>query len=214
MALTKEQGFKIREKHSGELEKLVCDSKGLTQLGGSRTKIDGYDSNSRVSIKNFGGNSTQVHLTTKNNFIKVMDIDDNSSMFIKLFCGDKDTNNGVDKKGRVIDRLYTNQIPTEHTKSFKNYLKENTEKIIKLLICGQDDITHVIYRNTKTAIESELSYQEIIDKVKDCEWVFLKGGIHLKNKKGKTYFHLQREGKSKLSNRYNVLWHINKYLFI
>jgi hypothetical protein len=42
----------------------------------------------------------------------------------------------------------------------------------------------------------------------------MKGGVHLKNKEGKTYFHFQREGKKKKSNRYNVLWHIHRNLFM
>ena len=41
MPLTAEQGYKIREEYSDIKEKAVCDAHGLTQIGGSRTKIDG-----------------------------------------------------------------------------------------------------------------------------------------------------------------------------
>ena len=75
------------------------------------------------------------------------------------------------------------------------------------------DITHVIYKDTKNEIEYELTYKEIIEKIEGCNWVIKKGGVHLKNKEGKTYFHLQREGKRNPKNRYNVLWHIHKGLF-
>ena len=50
------------------------------------------------------------------------------------------------------------------------------------------------------------------EKIEDAEWKFLRGGIHLKVGK-KTLFHFQREGKKKVSNRYNVLWHIHRNLF-
>ena len=76
------------------------------------------------------------------------------------------------------------------------------------------NITHVIYNDIKNNVEYELTYQEIIDKLDDCEWVFLRGGIHLKNSQGKSYFHFQREGKKNPNNRYNVLFHIHKNLFL
>ena len=202
MSLTKEQGYIIRERNSGELERQICEKYDLKQIGGSHTKIDGSNSNYRMSIKNFSGNSTQVHLTTKKHFIDTMKVDDLSSKFINLFCGDKDTNNN----GK--DRYSINEIDSKYLDAFNKFLKENTEKIVNLLISGSDDITHIIYRNTKTDSILELTYQEVIDKVKVCEWVFLSGGIHLKNPEGRTYFHFQREGKKKISNRYNVLWHI------
>ena len=51
-----------------------------------------------------------------------------------------------------------------------------------------------------------------MDRVKDAEWTFLKGGIHLKLN-GKSLFHFQRETEEETSNRYNVLWHIHRNLF-
>ena len=68
MPLTKEQGYKIREEYSDIKEKAICDAHGLTQIGGSRTKVDGTDGNVSKSIKNASGSSTQVHLTTKKHF--------------------------------------------------------------------------------------------------------------------------------------------------
>ena len=80
-------------------------------------------------------------------------------------------------------------------------------------MCIRDsNITHVIYNDIKNNVEYELTYDEIMDRVKDAEWIFSKGGIHLKLN-GKTLFHFQREGKKKPSNRYNVLWHIHRNLF-
>ena len=57
MPLTAEQGYKIREEYSDIKEKEVCDAHGLTQIGGSRTKIDGTDGVNNTSIKNMWGTS-------------------------------------------------------------------------------------------------------------------------------------------------------------
>ena len=98
--------------------------------------------------------------------------------------------------------------------AFKKFLDTNKEKVVDLIIRNGYDITSVVIKNTKNNEELELTYQEICDKIKDAQWVFLRGGIHLKNAEGKSYFHFQREGKKKLSNRYNVLWHIHRNLFV
>ena len=206
MQLTAEQGYKIREEYSVIKEKLVCDAHGLEQIGGSRTKIDGQDANKRVSIKNASGSSTQVHLTTQKHFMEVLNITGDSAEFVKHFCGNKDYNyNGKDR--RTIE-----QIETQYTEAFKQFLDTNKSAIVDLIIRNGFDITHVVYNHMPTQ-EYELTYQEILDKIKDAEWKFLRGGIHLKLNK-KTLFHFQREGKRKKSNRYNVLWHIHRNLFV
>ena len=206
--LTKERGFKIREEHSGVLEKQICDNHNLQQIGGSRTKVDGTDGTSNKSIKNASGSSTQVHLTTQNHFIKSLELDSQSAEFIKFFCGNKEMNNN----GK--DRFTINQIDESITESFKKFLNENKLRIIDLIIRNGFNITHVIFNDITNKKEYELTYDEIIERVLDCEWKFMKGGIHLKNSDGKTYFHFQREGKRNPNNRYNVLWHIHKHLFI
>jgi hypothetical protein len=208
MTLTPEKGKHIREEYSTTKEKEICDERGLTQIGGSRTKIDGSDGITNVSIKNFTGNSTQVHLTTQNHFIKMLELNENSTKFVKMFCGNELLNiNGKDRyDSSEIDKIYVD--------SFLNFLNENTNKVIDLIIRNGFSITSVIYRNLKTNEIVDITYDNIINKSKDCVWVVKKGGIHLKNKEGKTYFHFQREGKKSKSNRYNVLWHIHRYLFI
>ena len=207
MPLTAEQGYKIREEYSGIKEKAVCDAHGLTQMGGSRTKIDGQNADNRVSIKNASGSSTQVHLTTQKHFMKTLNITGDAAEFVKHFCGSID----YDYKGR--DRRFIKEIDSEYTQSFQSFLDNNKEKIVDLIISNGDDITHVIYRDNTNDVEYKLTYNEILDKIKDAEWKFLCGGIHLKLNK-KTLFHFQREGKRKKSNRYNVLWHIHRNLFV
>jgi hypothetical protein len=207
LELTKERGFQIREEYSTIKEKQICDAHGLQQIGGSRTKIDGANATERKSIKNASGRSTQVHLTTQKHFIKVFNITGNAAEFIKHFCG----SDGYNYQGR--DRRTIKEIHSEYTDCFKYFLDNNKEKIIDLIICNGFDITHVIYHDIKNDIEYELTYREICDKISNAEWKFLRGGIHLKLN-GKTLFHLQREGKKNKSNRYNVLWHIHKNLFL
>jgi hypothetical protein len=207
LELTKERGFQIREEYSTIKEKQICDAHGLQQIGGSRTKIDGQNATERKSIKNASGSSTQVHLTTQKHFIKILNISGNAAEFIKHFCG----SDGYNYQGR--DRRTIKEIHPEYTDCFKDFLDNNKEKIIHLIICNGFDITHVIYRDNKNNIEYELTYSEICDKISNAEWKFLRGGIHLKLN-GKTLFHFQREGKKNKSNRYNVLWHIHKNVFL
>lgn len=208
MPLTAEQGYKIREEYSDVKEKDICERHNLQQIGGSRTKIDGSNGDINKSIKNASGSSTQVHLTTQNHFIKTLSITGNAAEFIRLFCGNKDLNNN----GK--DRYTIKQIDLECVNEFKNFLTENKKKVVDLVVRNGFNITHVIYNDIKNNVEYELTYEEIIDRLDNCEWVFLRGGIHLKNSQGKTYFHFQREGKKNPSNRYNVLFHIHKNLFI
>ena len=206
MPLTAKQGYKIREEYSDIKEKAVCDAHGLTQVGGSRTKIDGQSGDVRKSIKNASGTSTQVHLTTQKHFMETLGIRGLSAAFIRNFCGNAE----YDYNGK--DRRTIKEIDPAQVDAFKAFLDANKEKIVELIIRNGDDITHVVYNHMPTQ-EYELTYQEILDKIKDAEWKFLSGGIHLKLGK-KTLFHFQREGKKAKSNRYNVLWHIHLNLFV
>ena len=206
MPLTAAQGYKIREEYSDIKEKAICDAHGLRQIGGSRTKVDGTDGNVSKSIKNASGSSTQVHLTTQKHFIDTLKITCYAVEFIKHFCGSSD----YDYKGR--DRRFIKEIDTQYTEAFKEFLDNNKREIVDLIIRNGFDITHVVYNDIKNSVEYELTYENILAKIEDAEWKFLRGGIHLKVGK-KTLFHFQREGKKKLSNRYNILWHIHRNLF-
>ena len=207
MPLTAEQGYKIREEYSGVKEKAICDAHGLQQIGGSRTKVDGTDGDVSKSIKNASGSSTQVHLTTQKHFIETLNITGDAVEFIKHFCGSAD----YDYNGR--DRRFIKEIDTQYTQSFKEFLDNNKREIVDLIIRNGFDITHVIYNDIKNVKCYELTYEDIIGKIENAEWKFLRGGIHLKLN-GKSLFHFQREGKRNPSNRYNVLWHIHRNLFL
>ena len=207
MPLTAADGFRIRQEYSEIKEKEVCLAHNLQQRGGSRTKIDGENAECRKSIKNASGSSTQVHLTTQKHFLAALSIEGAAAEFIGHFCGSREYNyNGNDR--RTIK-----EISPELTEAFKVFLTDNKEKVIDIIIRNGDDITHVVFRDITNDQEYEITYREILDKIKNAEWKFMKGGIHLKLN-GKTLFHLQREGKRNPSNRYNVLWHIHKSLFL
>lgn len=184
----------------------MCAAHNLIQRGGPRSKIDGENETCRKSIKNASGSSTQVHLTTQKHFIDVLGIEGDAAEFIRHFCGSK----GYDFQGR--DRRTIKEIHVDYTGSFGNFLKENTEQVVDLIIRNGDDITHVVYRDITNHVEYEMTYEEILEKVKLAEWRFMRGGVHLKLY-GKTLLHFQREGKRNPSNRYNVLWHIHRNLF-
>ena len=206
MPLTAAQGYKIREEYSDIKEKAICDAHGLQQIGGSRTKVDGTDGDVSKSIKNASGSSTQVHLTTQKHFIETLNITGDAVEFIKHFCGSSD----YDYKGR--DRRFIKEIDTQYTEAFIEFLDNNKKEIVDLIIRNGFNITHVVYNDIKNSVEYELTYENILAKIEDAEWKFLRGGIHLKVGT-KTLFHFQREGKKKVSNRYNVLWHIHRNLF-
>ena len=206
MPLTAERGAKIRQEYSDVKEKAVCDAHGLQQIGGSRTKIDGSNDTERKSIKNASGSSTQVHLTTQKHFIEVLNLDEDASTFVRKFCGNADLDNNVKY------RYHVKEIDVIYTDAFKNYLNNNKKEVVDLIIKNGFDITSVVYRDLKNDVEYELTYEQIIDRIDNAEWKFLKGGIHLKIGK-KSLFHFQREGKRNPSNRYNVLWHIHRNLF-
>lgn len=206
MPLTAEQGYRIREQYSGEKENKICEAHGLTQIGGSRTKVDGSNGLDNKSIKNASYSSTQVHLTTQKHFIKSMGISGDAAEFIKHFCGSRD----YDYNGK--DRRSIKQIDEKYVTAFKQFLDTNKKEVVNLIIRNGFNITHIIYNDIKNNVEYELTYEQIIDKIEEAEWKFLSGGIHLKLGK-KSLFHFQREGKRKPSNRYNVLWHIHRNLF-
>ena len=206
--LTAERGRNIRKEYSEIKEKEICEERNLNQVGGSKTKIDGSNGLSNESIKNISGSSTQVHLTTQKHFIKVLDLNEDSINFIKMFCGNKLLN----VNGR--DRYFTNEIDKKYVDGFLNFLNENTVKVVDLMIRNGFNVTSVVCRKLKNNEIYVMTYDEIIDKIKKCVWVGKKGGIHLKNEKGKTYFHIQREGKKNKNNRYNVLCHIHINLFL
>jgi hypothetical protein len=208
MGLTSDKGKYIRKEYSEVKEKEICETRKLIQIGGNRTKIDGSDGTKNESIKNFTGSSSQVHLTTQNHFIKILNLDDNSEKFVRMFCG----NEGIDFNGQ--DRYFISDIDSIYVDSFIHFLNENKIRVIDLIIRNGFDVNSVVYRDLKTNKIYDITYDEIINKVKDCKWVLKEGGVHLKNKKNKTFFHFQREGKKKKSNRYNVLWHIHRNLFL
>ena len=148
-----------------------------------------------------------LSMEERKHFIEILNITGDAVEFIKHFCGSVD----YDYNGR--DRRFIKEIDTQYTQSFKEFLDNNKREIIDLIIRNGFDITHVIYNDIKNVKCYELTYEDILAKIENAEWKFLRGGIHLKLN-GKSLFHFQREGKRNPSNRYNVLWHIHRNLFV
>jgi hypothetical protein len=216
-----QNGYKIREENSGPKELELCKKYRLTQLGGSQTKVDGTNGIDNYSIKNMSGSSTQVHLTTQKSFLDNFDANDDVCEFVRMFCGTQEMFDGGKDRytGIEIAKSYPNIC-----NAFKFFLNKNKLAIIQYIISNKSDITHVLVKDTVKTIDYLLTTQEIYDKCEECYWEILKGGIHLRNNRGKSIFHFQREGKKrgnldkvrgiKFTNRFNVLWHIHKELFI
>ena len=208
MPLTAERGAQIRSDHAGRRERLICERHGLTQIGGSQTKVDGQDEFRRVSIKNASGSSTQVHITSQQRFINYLGLTGHSEEFIRLFCGNKD----LDVNGK--DRYTPAQLSVEMVECFVHMMNENRDAIVDLIVSNGFGITDVIFNDIKNDREYTITMHEIRAIIQECSWVVLRGGVHLKRPDGTTVFHLQREGKRNPRNRYNVLFHIHRNLFV
>lgn len=108
--------------------------------------------------------------------------------------------------------MFIPEIDPKIVLEFEAFLNAKKEEVIALIVSNGCDITSVVYRDITSNVEYEATYAEILEKVREARWKFMKGGVHLKYN-GKTLFHFQREGKRSRSNRYNVLWHIHRNLF-
>jgi hypothetical protein len=214
-------GYKIREENSGKNELSLCEKYELKQIGGSKTKVDGTNGIDNYSIKNMGGSSTQVHITTQKSFLNNFNASTKVCKFVEMFCGTQELFDSG------IDRYTPKEIEKNHRdvyEEFVDFLEKNKTQTINYIVSGNSDITHILVKDKNTNEEFVITTKELYEKIQDCTWHFLEGGIHLKNKDGKTLFHFQREGKKggnpnkikgiKFNNRFNVLWHIHKNVFI
>lgn len=211
MGLSSQDGYRIRKEYTEIKEKLICDKYGLEQKGKGKTKIDGLLNESiGKSIKNSKSKSTQVHLTTQKSFCNFLSLNNESKTFIELFCGNASINNNGS------DRYTIKEIHQSFIDSIINSFDSEKEKLITYLIKGTntENICSIIFNDLNENKSYELTFETILQKIKNTKWVTLDGGIHLKNMNNKTYFHMQREGKKNKKNRYNVLWHIHKNIFI
>lgn len=214
-------GYNSREENSGPKELMLCEKYGLTQVGGSQTKVDGTNGVDNYSIKNMSGSSTQVHLTTQKSFLDNFCANDDVREFVRMFCGTQEMFDAG--KDRYTSIEIAKSYP-EIYDAFKSFLDKNKLAIIQYIISNESDITHVLIKDTNKNIEYSLTTSEIYDKCKECYWEIRPTGIHLRKAPRKSFFHFQREGKKggnkkkirgiRFKNRFNVLWHIHMNLFI
>ena len=208
MNLTLEQkqeiGRLVREENSGSKELKICEMFGLTQVGGSRTKVDGrHPDGSNWSIKNAKSKSTQVHLTSQDRFIEDFSLSEDSEEFVRKFFGNL-------KYVDLPRRRYTiSQISDSAVTEFKNFLENNKEEVIYYFISGKFNINHLVYN------QKRLTTEEVMKQVRNATWVYNDTAIHLKNNIGKTLIHIQMKGSGdkKKMGYHGVLCHIHENLF-
>tara|TARA_R110002126_G_scaffold277780_1_gene423849 strand:- start:909 stop:1547 length:639 start_codon:yes stop_codon:yes gene_type:complete len=207
MNLTQEQkqdiGRRVRAENSGPKELQICELYGLTQIGGSRTKVDGQHSDgSHWSIKNANSSSTQVHLTSKSRFIEDFALSPSVSNFVDKFFGDLTFTDMPRQRYRM------DEISSQSVADFKLFLENNKKEVIEYFISGKFNIEHLVYNRR------HLTFEEIMDQVADSSWVYKPTTVHLKNPDGKTLFHIQMKGSGKGKVYHGVLCHIHENLFL
>lgn len=207
MTLTIEQkqeiGRKVREENSGPKERYVCEVFGLTQVGGSRTKVDGqHPDGSNWSIKNSTSRSTQVHLTSKSRFITDFSLCPLAAEFVEKFFGDLDFTH-MPRRRYTID-----EIDPRSVNAFKDFLEKNKKQVVEYFVSGKFNIAHVVYN------QRHLTFHEIMNQAAAASWVYRPTAIHLKNDEGKTLFHIQMKGSGKGKVYHGVLCHIHENLFL
>ena len=200
-----EIGRKIQAANSGPVELGTCKKFGLKQVGGSRTKIDGiHSSGTKWSIKNSGSRSTQVHLTTKNKFIKDFNLDKEQEDFVNKFFGH---HLGEEYANKPRRRYKISEIPVKSVNSFKQFLENNKQEIVQYIVSGEHNIDNVVYN------DKVMSTKNIYIKCKAATWVYNETAIHLKDEDKRTFFHLQMKGSGKGATKHGVLFHIHEHLF-
>jgi len=200
----KENGRRIREDNSGYKEASTCRDFGLTQVGGSKTKVDGqHPDGSNWSIKNTKSSSTQVHLTSQQRFITDFGLSEGCEEFVRKFFGN------TEYTDMPRHRYNIHEIFPEAVEDFKKFLDENKETLIYYFLSGDSDITDVVYNG------KHITTDNIMKQVDEAQWLVNPTAIHLKDKRGKTLFHIQMKGSGNHAKMgyHGVLCHIHENLF-
>jgi hypothetical protein len=199
--LTTQDGSTIKRSYEYDKEVEICELFKLTRVTvGKGRKADAIDSDGcGVSIKNAKTSSTQVHLTTLSKFRELFDVPQGA---LDLFLGDKEKN-----------RFNFNEIPSALVDELIEWMNANTYDIIHRIICGNDDIKMVIFRDLNVNKVYTKLTEDIFTLIRGCTWRVGKrnGSLQLVTKDNDVLFHLQREGKGRYPN--NVLFHIHRKLF-
>jgi hypothetical protein len=199
----REIGRRIRAQNSGIVEERSCEKFGLKQVGGSRTKIDGIHlkDGKRWSIKNTQSRSTQVHLTTQKSFISHFKLKPLAQEFVNKFFGNQMFINMPRQRYKI------DEIPVKAVEAFKVFLENHQNEFVDYVVGGKEGIDYVAYN------DNILSIQEIREACAQAKWTYTNTAIHLKNKNGKTFFHIQMKGSGKGATYHGVLCHIHEHLF-
>ena len=177
MPLTMTDGATIKRCYEHDKEIEICDMFNLQQVTVGEI---GY-----VSIKNARSSSTQVHLTTLNKFRELFNVPVGG---LDLFLGDKDKN-----------RFNFDEIPSVLVDELIEWMNTNKQDIIQRIICGNDDIKMVIFRDLNNNKVYTITPEEIYSLTLTSSWRVGKrqGSLQLVTPNGEVLFHLQREGKGR-----------------
>jgi hypothetical protein len=170
----------------------------LTQVGGSKTKVDGTNGSQRYSFKKAKSSSTQIHITTQNHFIKLFNLGGECEKFVKHFFGDLSFTN----KERC--RFKCSDLPKSCVNSFFNFLTENKEKVVDYFVSGDSQITDFVYN------DYHITYSPLMKKLTSSDWHFTDTAMHLKNREGKTLLHIQMKGSGAGKTKHSILVHIHQ----
>jgi len=191
----------------------------FTVEGGSKTKIDVRDNNSRVrlSVKNPSGKNTQIGLYTQSSFIEAMDITDPDIIdFIgKFFGGDY---YGNYRRHRMTK---SDINPSLNTK-FTDFLNNNTPRLLDLLAThGHNqvgDVNYLIWAMKKNDPNSVVlvDLKEFKEALSNGIWMQNETTFHF-IADDKKLFHLQMKGSGKsktgpgFGNGYHsLMFHIHR----
>lgn len=192
-------GRQIKLTYEIDKEQEVCALLGLThQPKNVKAKRDAYCGANNYSIKNAKNKSTQVFLTTQTKMHERFNMPESFS----LFFGDKYKN-----------RLNLDAIPQCIVDEYTAWLNDNTMSLIKYAIAGDDEITHLAFRDLNNNKLYTSTVDSIMSTVSDAQWVVGKrfGSFQLVSSDNTVLFHIQREGKGK--SPHNVLFHIHRGVF-
>lgn len=194
--------------------------------GGSKTKIDVRDINSRVrlSVKNPSNDHTQIGLYTQSSFIEAMDITDpDIKDFISKFFG------GDDYADYHRHRMTKSDIDPILNTKFTEFLNSNTPRLLDLLATHGHkqvgDVNYLVWAMEKNDPNSVVlvDLKEFKENLSNGVWTQNETTFHF-IADDKKLFHLQMKGSGKsktgpgFGNGYHsLMFHIysnfdNKYV--
>lgn len=209
MDIRRESG-KLAKMEGHLFESRLANKLGFMVNGKSSTKVDIYNNDVFISVKNPTNKNTQISLTTQDKFIKAFSLDKNLTNFVRDFFGGNHLSN-YDRHRKTYS-----QIEENISFQFLNFLNENNFKIFEYIFTKGFEMTgkvnYLCISSIKNNIDSVfyIDLNKFYDKFKTGIWKFNETTInfYIEDKK---ILHLQMKGSGKkYSNGYHGLqFHIH-----